>query len=282
MRIYISRSDYGIKIDFKNLQFLDPNLEREYEEDKKGILDVLLELNDGTNITIEMQVLEKTDFTKRVLFYNSKLFTRQAKKGKSYHSISKTIIILVLNFELICDSIEWIHQFTYYDSVKNAEFTNLSEIITIELPKLGISQIEDNRFDSQKLMPWLEFISADNKEDVMLALEKYPELQAAYEKLQILSYDEARVIEYNKRLMWFYDEVSNLECMKEIKESFKNAVTELNEVQNELYDTKSELKGAQAELQGAQAELQIANEKIHAQNIETAKKAFEMDFCSKF
>ena len=189
---------------------------------------------------------------------------------------------MVLNFELICDSIEWIHQFTYYDSVKNAEFTNLSEIITIELPKLGISQIEDNRFDSQKLMPWLEFISADNKEDVMLALEKYPELQAAYEKLQILSYDEARVIEYNKRLMWFYDEVSNLECMKEIKESFKNAVTELNEVQNELYDTKSELKGAQAELQGAQAELQIANEKIHAQNIETAKKAFEMDFCSKF
>ena len=60
MRIYISRSDYGIKIDFKNLQFLDPNLEREYEEDKKGILDVLLELNDGTNITIEMQVLRQS------------------------------------------------------------------------------------------------------------------------------------------------------------------------------------------------------------------------------
>ena len=78
----------------------------------------------------------ETDFIKRVLFYNGKLFTRQAKKGKSYHSISKTIIVLVLNFELICDSIDWIHQFTYYDKVKYVEFTKLSEIITIELPKL--------------------------------------------------------------------------------------------------------------------------------------------------
>ena len=69
----------------------------------------------------------------------------------------------------------------------------------------------------------------------------------SYEKLQILSYDEDRVIEYNKRLLWFYDEVSKLECMKEVQESFKNAITELNVVQNELYDIKTELQDTQTE-----------------------------------
>ncbi len=269
--------------DFKELKFLDPTLEREYEDDKKGILDILIELKDGTNINIELQVLEKTDFSKRVLFYNGKLITRQAKKGKSYHSISKTIIVLVLNFELICDSMKYIHQFTYYDKVNNVELTDLSEIITIELPKLGITENTDNRFNEEKLLPWLEFISADNREDVMIALEKYPELQDAYEKLEILSYDEDRVIEYNKRLMWFYDEVSKLECMKEYREELqkvgeelKDTLTELQDTQTELQDTQTELQDTQTELQDTQIELQELKNNFDSKTKETANEAIKM------
>ena len=55
-------------IDFKETRLLPTVLRKEYEDDKYGILDVRVEMHDGTQIDFEMQV-EEFDFWKNGLYF---------------------------------------------------------------------------------------------------------------------------------------------------------------------------------------------------------------------
>ena len=52
-------------------------LRKEYEDDKYGILDVRVEMHDGTQIDFEMQVVEFDFWKKRMVFYLSTMVTDQ-------------------------------------------------------------------------------------------------------------------------------------------------------------------------------------------------------------
>ena len=59
---------------------IDTELRKESEDDKLGILDVLVELEDGGRMNMEMQVPYFEYWANRVLFYVSKIYTGQIKK----------------------------------------------------------------------------------------------------------------------------------------------------------------------------------------------------------
>ena len=65
-------------------------LRKESAEDKLGILDVLIELEDGTNMNMEMQVTYFEYWTNRVLYYLSKIYTGQVKTGDPYDTVKKS------------------------------------------------------------------------------------------------------------------------------------------------------------------------------------------------
>ena len=48
-----------------------------------------------------MQIIDKKNSAKRILFYCAKLFIRSLKSGKDYNSLKKTISILIADIELI-------------------------------------------------------------------------------------------------------------------------------------------------------------------------------------
>ena len=68
---------------------LPTTLKREYGNDKLGILDVLVLLQNGTQIDMEMQVAYFDYWNARVLCYLGKTFTAQLKKGDSYLELEK-------------------------------------------------------------------------------------------------------------------------------------------------------------------------------------------------
>ncbi|WP_142314258.1 Rpn family recombination-promoting nuclease/putative transposase, partial [Bacillus wiedmannii] len=82
----------------QSLTIEDPHMHREYEKDKLSILDVLATLDDKTQIAIEIQLNDQNDFLKRSLYYWSRLYASQMKKGSSYDMLRKTITINILNF----------------------------------------------------------------------------------------------------------------------------------------------------------------------------------------
>lgn len=73
-------------------------LRKESEDDKLGILDVLIELEDETKMNMEMQVSYFDCWTTRVLFYLGKIYTGQIKEGEDYDKLRKCIHVSILEF----------------------------------------------------------------------------------------------------------------------------------------------------------------------------------------
>ena len=84
--------------EIKETRLLPTILRKEYEDDKYGILDVRVEMHDGTQIDFEMQVAEFDFWKKRIVFYLSKMVTDQIHKGDDYDKIQKCIHVSILDF----------------------------------------------------------------------------------------------------------------------------------------------------------------------------------------
>ena len=59
----------------------NPILRRELKDDKLGVLDIITELDGKEKCNIEMQLIDKNNIIERMLYYWSKMYTRQIKAG---------------------------------------------------------------------------------------------------------------------------------------------------------------------------------------------------------
>ena len=67
-------------------------------EEKEGILDIKLILNQNRKINIEMQNTYQDDWTERSLFYNCRMFTDGFQKGHPYGELPPCIHVGILSF----------------------------------------------------------------------------------------------------------------------------------------------------------------------------------------
>ena len=84
----------------RSVRLANPFLRKRYREQKQGILDVLVELNDDTKINIEMQTKFMSCWDKRDLFYLAKMYTEDLKVGERYSKLKRCVGISILDFNL--------------------------------------------------------------------------------------------------------------------------------------------------------------------------------------
>ena len=87
-----------LKTKIENIQIQNPELPRDYQEAKLGILDIRAKLGDGIIAAIEMQVKDQKNMGERITFYASKLYINTIEKGEMYNDINKIIAIAITNF----------------------------------------------------------------------------------------------------------------------------------------------------------------------------------------
>ncbi|GHU20882.1 hypothetical protein FACS189475_10080 [Betaproteobacteria bacterium] len=87
--------------EYQGLTVVDPNLEREYIEDKLGVLDVKVHTKSGKVIDVEVQVKSQRSIWKRMAFYTAKMVVEQVKSGDKYQQINRVISILIADFLMI-------------------------------------------------------------------------------------------------------------------------------------------------------------------------------------
>ena len=80
------------------IEVADPYEEGESDDDKDGILDIKLHLNDSRKINIEMQNRYQEDWSERSIFYNCRMFTEGFTHGSTYGSLEPCIHIGILDF----------------------------------------------------------------------------------------------------------------------------------------------------------------------------------------
>lgn len=181
--------------DIKETRILNSYLRKIHEDDKLGILDVRILMNDDTEIDTEIQLSELKVWADRSLFYVSKMYTEQIEQGQKYDVLKKCVNISILDFILFKDEAEFYSCFHIREDTRNFLYTDKMEFHVIELPKLPAGLKED----CSELELWAKFINAERKEEFEMLAERNSYIDSAYKQLQVISQDKQMRMEYEAR-----------------------------------------------------------------------------------
>ncbi len=184
----------GVATDtIRRTELLPTHLRKQHQEDKLGILDVRVVLEDGAQIDIEMQVIAYDYWAERSLFYLCKMFADQIHEGEDYQELKKCIHVGILNFTLFDDK-EYYSRFHIWEDVRKILYTDKMEIHVLELPKLKKYQ-----YPETELFRWARFFNAESREEMQMAVQGDKYMEKAYSRLVNLSADEEKRLEYEER-----------------------------------------------------------------------------------
>jgi conserved hypothetical protein (putative transposase or invertase) len=177
----------------------NPILRRELTSDKLGVLDIITELDGKEKCNIEMQLIDKNNIIERMLYYWSKIYTKQIKAGEDYNKLEKTIVILIADF-----NIKGLEEVTYHSTWKIMETNYAKKLILtdkLELDIIELSKIKGRENEKDQLLDWLIFLENPESERVTLKMEENENLKDAVEKLNKISEDEKmqRIIELREK-----------------------------------------------------------------------------------
>ena len=179
-----------------NTELLPTILRKDSEDDKYGILDVWVQLDNEVQIDFEMQVVYYDYWANRTIYYLSKMYTEQIQEGDDYDKIKKCVRVHVsiLDFNHFKDDNKCYREIAFCDLENGEKYTDLLEIHVMELKKLPEEQT-----DEPLLIKWMRFLAANRKEDFEKMAEQDQYIGEAYETLKKLSADETKRLEYEVR-----------------------------------------------------------------------------------
>lgn len=184
----------------------------ENKEEKEGILDIKLILNQNRKINIEMQNTYQDDWTERSLFYNCRMFTDGFQKGHPYGEIPPCIHVGILNFNQMI-SPNYYHKVSLMDEKTKEVYSRKFQFHMIELKKL------ENVKERQKKKPlyrWAKMIAAQTWEELEQESRGNKYMERALEEMIKISQDEKERYLYLREEMAESDRVSQIESAQRL------------------------------------------------------------------
>ncbi len=169
-------------------------LSRDSTDDKLGIMDVRVLLKEGTQMNMEMQVKYFEYWDERALFYLSKMFDSQIRKGESYEKLQKCIHVSILDFIHFPNDKECYRRIHFRDDKTSHLYSDKMELQILELKKLP-SDVKT----SQDVLTWMKFFSGKSRKEFQNMAKTNEYLDEAYNTLLNLSADEKKRLEYEAR-----------------------------------------------------------------------------------
>ena len=140
---------------FTDITFLDKDNEPLTLDGKLSKLDIRADLNDGTQVDIEVQVCPFKLMAERSLYYWSKMYSEQLAKGAEYKKLKKAIAINLLAFVYLKDEQDWHNIYNLLNVKSYNKLTDHIEIHFLELPKFTLKDMRKIRVSEA----WLAYFS---------------------------------------------------------------------------------------------------------------------------
>ncbi|MBM3857923.1 MAG: Rpn family recombination-promoting nuclease/putative transposase [Verrucomicrobia bacterium] len=167
----------------------------EMEGFKSTIVDVRCKDNHNRYFIVEMQMEWVSDFMKRMIFNTAATYVRQLKKGELYQELSPVYGLALINDKFEKGE-EWFHHYRMSNTNKNKNLDDI-QLVLIELPKLKPNTITEKKLT----ILWLRFLKEINEKtkEIDPNLLEVEEIKKALTLLEESSYNEAELLEYDKR-----------------------------------------------------------------------------------
>ena len=198
--------------EIEKIEITDPFTLGENNEEKEGILDIKLVLNQNRKINIEMQNTYQDDWTERSLFYNCRMFTDGFQKGHPYGELPPCIHVGILNFNQMI-SPNYYHKFCLMDEKTKEIYSRKFQFHMLELKKL------ENVKEKQKRRPlyqWAKLIAAQTWEELEQESKGNKYMERALEEMIKISQDEKERYLYLREEMAESDRVSQIQSAQRI------------------------------------------------------------------
>lgn len=189
----------------------DVRLEQLAKEQKFGILDLGVELEDGEFINVEIQIKNYKNIEKRTTFYACKKLIEQLGPGEDYRQLKPTIIIAILDYsfiklpEYITETVRVVKEHREY------EINNDVKYYYIELEKFR----NQNPDMTKRINQWSAFLDMERGDLLEMACKENDKVKRAVENYEVLTGDEEVKRLAEIRLMSKLEEKSALDCARE-------------------------------------------------------------------
>ena len=229
--------------DIKTVTIKNPEIIPYEREDKRGLLDIKAETDDGTVLDIEMQMEDKKNIEERGTLYLANMITSQLQVGDDYTTLKKSIVIFITNYNFLKrNSYHSIGKIKFNKTLKeeyvdmgykteDEEASKYIEFHYIELPKYK----KKTQSEFTKLDQWM-CVFTNRKGEMMLAEKENKEIKKAMNTLDYISADPRERERHNSIIMAEYNRLTSeqnfFEAGKEegIKErSSRNCKTNVKE-----------------------------------------------------
>ena len=151
-----------------DITFVDRELDPDFDEGKLSRLDINGIVSDGSQINIEVQLMNHHNMQKRTLYYWARMY-QTLHKGEEYQNLRRSITINLLNFKLLPQESPH-HMYGLYDITSGHRLTDDLELHFLEIPKFEVKSVKEMK----RLEKWLAYFSnkLNEKETEELAMSE--------------------------------------------------------------------------------------------------------------
>ena len=205
-----------LRKDIKTVTIKNPEIIPYEREDKRGLLDIKAETDDGTILDIEMQMEDKKNAEERGTLYAGNMITSQLQVGDDYKKLKKSIVIFITNYNFLKRNSYHSVGKMKFDETLEEEYVDMGykeeeqiaskyiEFHYIELPKY--KKKEPSKFT--KLDQWM-CVFTQRKEEIMLAEKENKEIKKAMNTLDFISEDPKERERHNSIIMAEYNRLTS-------------------------------------------------------------------------
>ena len=201
-----------LRKDIKEVTIKNPEIIPYEKDEKRGLLDIKAETDDGMVLDVEMQMKDKKDTEERGVQYLGNMITSQLQVGDDYTKLKKSIVIFITNYNFLKrNSYHSVGRMKFEDTLEE-EYVDMGyseeeqiaskyiEFHYIELPKYK----KKNSSKFTKLDQWM-CVLTDRKEEMMLAEKENKEIKKAMNTLDYISSDPKERERHNSVIMDEYN-----------------------------------------------------------------------------
>ncbi|MDR2020074.1 MAG: Rpn family recombination-promoting nuclease/putative transposase [Treponema sp.] len=181
--------------------------------DKGSILDLRALLEDGTKITVEVQLRNLGNMDKRSLFYWSREYSKGLEAGQDYQELPNVIAINIVNFEYLRAEDYHTSFHLWEDRDKTCLLSDALEIHFVDMVKFRKLRERDIRNDP--LQRWLAYFDLGSPAELVEEVVRMDSaIQKAEEKMSYICNDKEALRAYQMREMALSDWTSGINYAK--------------------------------------------------------------------
>ena len=247
------------------------------------IMDILVELEDGSLVNVEIQKIPYAFPGERISCYSSDLVLRQYSRVKgelgkkfTYHDMKKVYTIIIFEktpspFQELPD--QYIHH------GKVTFNTGLKMELLQEYCMVALDVFKEKHYskDRNEQDAWLSLLATENMDEVSALIQAYPWLEEVYEEMAGLMHDPEEVLNMFSEALRILDKNTVEYMVEEQQKELEEKKRELKRIQKELEESQKELEESQKELEESQKELEENQKELEESQKELEENQKELE-----